>query len=128
MTSILESSLAQTIAKAASFIFLDATLERDVPGTITDPADPPPPTQVTYTCKAIEDEYGVGTRAQGLVNVGDVKILILATTLAVAPLPGDRITIRGVKRQIVPMISRATGLPSVQSDPARATWECRTRT
>jgi len=126
MTSILESSLAATIASAASFIFLDATLERDVQGTITDPADPPAPTQVTYSCKAIEDTYSAGLRSAGVVNETDVKILILAATLSVSPLPGDRITIRGVKRQIVPM--GTSGLPGVQSDPARATWECRTRT
>jgi len=126
MASILESSLAATIASAASFIFLDATLERDVQGTITDPADPPAPTQVTYSCKAIEDTYSAGLRSGGLVNETDVKVLILAATLSVAPLPGDRITIRGVKRQIVPM--GTSGLPGVQSDPARATWECRTRT
>jgi hypothetical protein len=126
MVSMLESSLARTIASAASFIFLDATLERDVPGTITDPADPPAPTQVTYSCKAIEDTYSTGERSGGLVSADDVKVLILAATLSVVPLPGDRITIRGVKRQIVPM--GTAGLPGVKSDPARATWECRTRT
>jgi len=125
MASMLESELAHVIADAASFIFLDATLTRDVPGTITDPADPPAPTTVNYPCKAIEDTYSTGQRANGLVAADDVRVLILATTLAVAPLPGDRITIRGVTRTIVPV--GTTGLPGVDSDPARATWECRTR-
>ena len=126
MVSILADALAQTIANAASFIFLDATLTRDVQGTATDPADPPAPTQVSYSCKAIEDTYSAGQRANGLVTADDVKILILAKTLAVSPLSGDRITIRGITRQVVPM--GTSGLPGVQSDPARATWECRTRT
>jgi len=125
MASMLESELAHVIADAASFIFLDATLTRDVPGAITDPADPPAPTTVNYPCKAIEDMYSTGQRANGLVAADDVRVLILATTLAVAPLPGDRITIRGVMRTIVP--AGTTGLPGVDSDPARATWECRTR-
>jgi len=105
-------------------IFLDATLTRDVPGRATDPADPPLPTSVAYPCKAIEDTYGVTLQAAGLVNGTDVKVLILAATLAVEPQPLDRITIRGVTRTIVPL--GTSGVPAVTSDPARATWECRT--
>lgn len=107
-------------------IFLDAVLTRDVQGTIVDPADPPAPTQVTYKCKAIEQEYGSMDRAQGLVSETDIQILILASTLAVSPLPLDRLTIRGKTVSIVP--AGSGGMPPVQSDPARATWLCRCRT
>lgn len=123
MPSILEGSLATTIAGALRSLFLDATLTRYVEGTVTDEADPPPPTQVSYPCKAIEDQFSANVLAQGLVRTSDVNILILAKTLAVDPRPGDLITIRGVTRQIVP--SGTGGLAGVTSDPARATWSCR---
>jgi hypothetical protein len=123
MVSILESKVKTIIGNAMAFLFLDATLTRDVPGTIIDPADPPVPTQTTYTCKAIEEQYSAGLLAGGQVGSNDVEVLILAASLAVEPVPGDRITIRGVTRQIVP--SGTIGLSGVRSDPARATWQCR---
>ncbi len=123
MTSPLSGSLARTINRALAPIFLDATLTRDVPAVATDPADPPAPTQVTYTCKAIEEEYSAGLRGGGLVGAKDVPILILAASLSVAPQPMDRITIRGYTVTIVP--ADAGGMKAVRSDPARATWMCR---
>ena len=123
MTSPLAGSLAKTIGKAMGSLFLDATLIRDVPGTIVDPSDPPPPTQSTFACKAIEQEYGSLDRAQGLVRETDIQILILASTLSVDPAPLDRITIRGRTVTIIP--AGSGGMPPVKSDPARATWLCR---
>lgn len=123
MTSPLLGSLAKTIGKALAPIFLDATLTRDVPGVIVDPADPPAPTQSTFSCKAIEQEYGSMDRAQGLVSETDIQVLILASTLATDPKPLDRLTIRGKTVTIVP--AGSTGMPPVKSDPARATWLCR---
>jgi hypothetical protein len=125
MTSPLLGSLAATIGSAMSSLFLDATLTRDVPGTIVDPADPPLPTQITYSCKAIEQEYSAGLRGQGLVGATDIQVLILASTITVEPQPLDRITIRGKTVTIVPM--SAAGMKAVQSDPAKATWSCRCR-
>lgn len=126
MTSPLLGSLAATAHSALKGIFFDATLTRDAAGTIVDPADPPLPTQVIYTCKAIEQEYGRGVRASGLVDQTDINVLILANSLAVDPLPGDRIIIRGKAVTIVPASAR--GIKPVTSDPARATWECRCST
>ncbi len=123
MTSPLLGSLATTIGNAMASLFLDATLTRDVPGTITDPADPPAPTQATFTCKAIEEQFSIGLMAGGLVAGGDIQVLILANSLATEPLPLDRITIRGVTVTIVP--ADAAGRRAVTSDPARATWSCR---
>lgn len=108
-----------------SSLFLDATLTRDVAGTIVDPADPPLPTQVQYSMKAIEENYSAGLRGQGLVGADDIQVLILASTLAVEPQPLDRITIRGKTVTVVP--SSSAGMKAVQSDPAKATWSCRCR-
>lgn len=126
MTSILEGSLAATLGRAMTPLFLDATLTRYVAGVATDPAEPPTPTTVTYACKAIEEEYSSGVRGAGLVNATDVNVLILAYTLAVEPKAGDRITIRSRTVTVVPADS--AGTKAVRSDPARATWQCRCST
>jgi hypothetical protein len=63
VVSPLSGSLARTIGRAFNKIFLDATLTRDVASSNSpdiDSFDPPAPTQVTYTCKAIRDTYAVG--------------------------------------------------------------------
>ena len=118
MTSPLAGSLAATIGRAMSFLFLDATLARDVAGTITDPADPPVPTEVTYTCKAIVETYDERFRLDGTVKSNERKMLILASTLAVTPAPNDRITIRGQSYTVI----------DAMTDPALATWELKVRT
>jgi hypothetical protein len=125
MASILENNLAQLVADAfvSADLFLNATLTREVPGVAADPADPPAPTTTAYPCKAIEDTWSKGLLAGGLVRGTDVRILILAKTLAVEPKPEDRITIRGATYRVVP--AGIGGLAAVQTDPARATWELR---
>lgn len=125
MASPLLGSIANTIGNAMAGLFLDATLTRDVPGVATDPADPPAPTPVVYTCKAIEENYSAGLRGQGLVDARDIQVLILANSISVEPQPLDRITIRSRAVTIVP--ADAAGMKAVQSDPARATWLCRCR-
>lgn len=115
MTSPLLGSLAKTVGKAFAGIFLDATLTRDVPGTIVDPADPPLPTQVTYTCKAIVETYAEKFRLDGLVAQNERKVLILADSLNATPVPGDRIAIRGITFTVL----------EVMTDPAEAVWDCK---
>jgi hypothetical protein len=121
MTSPLLSSLATTIGKAMSGLFLDATLARDTVD-LTTPWAPASPTPTTYAVKAIHDEWGTSVLAGGLVNTGERKVLVLASTLAIDPLPGDRITIRGETFTIVPA---GAGQPPVSTDPAKAVWVLR---
>lgn len=116
-SSPLSGALAAQIYKGMRKLFLDATLTRDVPGTATDLADPPAPTPTDYSCKAIHDTYSAYHRASGLVNEGDVKIIILVGSLSITPLAGDRITIRG----------KTFSLVKTDTDPALATWECQAR-
>lgn len=126
MASPLLGSIAQAVASALSGVFLDATLSRSVAAVGGDPADPAPPTTSIFTCKAIEEQYSSYDRANGLVGAKDVRILILAATLAVEPLPLDRIVVRGKTYTIAP--GGDAGIASVQSDPAKATWLCRCMT
>lgn len=112
--SILDS-LPATIGSAFKTLFLDAVLTREIPGTGGDPFDPPAPTVTTYGCKGIVEAYSDYFRKNGLVDAKDRKVLILATSLAVKPQAGDRITIQHV----------TFTLQEVSTDPATAVWECR---
>jgi hypothetical protein len=117
MTSPLESALATQIYKGMKNLFLDATLTRDVAGTITDPADPPAPTATPYACKAIVETYSDYFRQNGMVDAKDRKVLILADSLTVQPVPNDRVTISGITFTVM----------EVGTDPATAVWECKGR-
>ncbi len=130
MVSPLSGSLAATINSALGFLFLEATLTRDVvpDSPAYDPADPPASVPVSYSCKAIRETYGVGHRSGGLVEAQDVKILILQNSLSVTPKPLDRILITGMGGTFTIVAPGAGGQPSVMADPANATWECRART
>lgn len=125
---LLDGELAALIGDVASEFFLDATLTRDVAaiGSPDVAYDPVMPTQVTYACKAIEEQYGAGLRRDGLVAGNEIEILILASTLATEPRSLDRLTIRGKTVTVVP--PDVGGLTAVRSDPARATWLCRCST
>lgn len=111
MTSPLSGSIAKTVGSAFKGIFLDAVLTRD--GAPTGPAyDPTPGAPVTYPCKAIVETYSAFYRAQGLVEASDRKVLVLAASLGVKPLPGDRITVQGI----------TFTAQAVSTDPAGAVW------
>lgn len=123
MASLLEGALAAKIGKALGPIFMAATLTRE---TRSGPAeDPGPPVPTNYACKAIHEEWSTSYLTGGLVTSSDRKILILATTLSVEPLPGDKITIRGETFTVVP--GDSAGAPAVSTDPAKATWTLRAR-
>lgn len=117
-------AIAGKIGKAFSGIFYDAILSRD--GNMPDPTKPGEPgavTTTTYPCKAIHEEWGTRYLTGGLVQASDRKVLILASTLSIDPLPGDRITIRG---EIFTVVGEGTsGQPAISTDPAKATWTLR---
>lgn len=120
MTSPLSGSLATTIYGAMRSLFLDATLTRDVvlpTSPAFDPADPPAPTPVSYTCKAVRDRYSTFDRSNSSIKDGDSKILILVNSLAVTPVKNDIITIQGTSFSVV----------HVDVDPANALWTCQGR-
>lgn len=117
MVSPLESALAAQIYHGMKALFMDATYTVDVPGTITDPADPPAPTPTDYACKAIVEKYNDYFTKNSLVNDGDRKVLILANSLAVSPIVGSRVSIRGVTFTTI----------NVSTDPAVAVWEIQGR-
>lgn len=105
-------------------IFFDATLIRDTAASAAAAWDSGAVTSVNYPCKAIHEMWAASLMASGLVNIDEVRVLILATSLSVEPKPLDRITIRNETFTIVPM---GSGRAPVMTDPAQAVWDCRAR-
>jgi len=119
--------LAKTVGKAFDGVFQDAVLTRETSGD--GPAyDPGEPTTQTYPCKALVESYGAFARGQGLVAATDMKVMILATSLSVQPQPLDKIEIaaQGFTGRVV--ANGTAGTPAVETDPAKAVWNCRTST
>ena len=124
MVSPLAGSLAKTVGSAFKGLFLDATLARTTLAAGPNAWTPGSPTTTTYSCKAIHDTWGASWLSQGLVVADEVKLLILASSLAVDPDVGDVVTIRGEAFTISPNVG---GKPAVSTDPAKAVWECRAK-
>lgn len=125
MAKLLEGGIASIVYSAAKFMFLDATLSRDT--LVVNSPDVyemnATTTTTSYSCKAIEETFGKGELGDGLVESTDIRVMILANSLSVTPLPLDRITIRG--KTVTVVAADVSGIPPVQSDPARATWSLR---
>ena len=112
--------MAAQIHSGMKNFFLDATLTRDVV-VVGSPDvqdfDPPAPTTVDYTCKAIVEDYAAKYRLEGLIQANDRKLLVLANSLSVTPTTGDRLTIRSQTFHVI----------MVGVDPALAVWELQGR-
>lgn len=119
MASPLSGSLASAIYSGLKGIFLDATLTRDVFAASSPDVefDPAAPTQMTFACKAIRDNYSKSEMATGLVLMGDAKILILANSITTVPVVGDRVMIQSATFRIM----------NVMVDPALALYTCQGR-
>lgn len=118
MTSPLAGSIATSVYSGLKNLFLDGTLTKDTASSNSpdiDSFDPPAPTATAYTCKVMVETYSQFLRAGGTVKANDHRVLILTNSLSVTPVPGDRVTVRGVMFTVI----------EVSADPALATWECR---
>ncbi|MFZ5693306.1 MAG: hypothetical protein ACOY5F_18900 [Pseudomonadota bacterium] len=119
--SILEGGLADDIAAAleSALVPHDLTVSRSVipDSPPYDPFDPPAPVLVEYPARGFLDEYDASYRAGSLIEAGDVKVVIVATSIEVEPAPGDLIEVKGKSYSVI----------SVSSDPAGATWSCQAR-
>lgn len=122
MASILEGELAEIIG--------DALEDADIPYAVTitritgtnDPGTPWDPSDDTiettdYECRGYVDTFDDSYRAGGLVQQGDLKVVIVANTLSITPTLADTVTVRGETYNIV----------NVSSDPALALWEVQAR-
>lgn len=115
--SILDS-LPAAIGAAMSSVFRDAILTR-ISARVSDGRGGFTNTTATDACKALVTDYTSYQRGTLGIPTNERKILILASTLAggMAPTPGDTLTIQG----------RTWSVIEVSSDPANATYECRSK-
>lgn len=122
MDSILLGDLAGTIGDALidAAIPFALTISRDVT-TGGDPFDPGSGTTVTtdYSCQGFVDTFSAFDVANSLVLAGDVRIIVVATTLDMPspPSPGDRVTANGKTYSVL----------NVSADPALATYTLQAR-
>jgi len=83
------------------------------------PWDPSSGTTTTtdYDCQGWRDEYEQSEINGTLIAQGDVRVFILASTLAITPVTTDHVTVGGKVYSII----------SVATDPAGALWtlQCR---
>lgn len=123
MTSPL-TGLASKINKAFDGVFLDAVLTRQAlsGGTAYNPGSE---TTTTYSCKAIANSYSAYAQANSLVNSNDMEVLILAGSLSVTPEPLDKIEITSQGFVGFIVAGTAKGTKAIQTDPAKAVWQCR---
>ncbi len=112
---ILDNLSGLVAGVAGPLLFKDAVLKRasartlGAGGRISSTAE-------TVNCKALRTEYSAFQRGQLAIAREERKILILGEGLANDPAQGDIVTIEGQGSWIV---------QDVTSDPARATFECR---
>ena len=117
--SILEGELANEIADAldSAGVAYAIAITREVPGEGGDPFDPPPPVVTTYNGRGFVDDWDEAFLTGGLVERGDVKVIVIANSIAVVPAAGDRVTARGKTYSVL----------NVSADPARATFTLQAR-
>lgn len=120
--SILDTELAEQIsdALAEADIPQDCVVTRsvltDVNNTPWDPSDDVA-VDTDYPCSGLTDSYSALELANSSIQSTDVKVLIVAATLSITPVPGDHVTISGTTYRVM----------TVATDPARALWECQCR-
>lgn len=88
-----------------------AEVLRPGPGTTDEFGGYTPGPDTAYTCKAVLAEFTVNAEyiAAGLLDVGDVRVLVSAEGLAITPETTDRINIDGEVLRIKRVVRHAPG-------------------
>lgn len=119
MSKPLDGGIAKALAKALKQAKLSkaATLTRLAAGTRTTAAGGTHPTSIDYACRGFVDDYAAGLVDGTLITAQDRRVMLVARSLAVAPIVGDRITIE----------SATYAVQRVTRDPATAMWTLQAR-
>lgn len=115
MSDILDS-IRNAIGSAFATIFDTATLYR-VSARTSDGRGGYAMTRTSYTAKALVDDYNAFLRGTLGIPMAERKLIILGTSCAVEPIPGDIVTAQGASWEVI----------EVKRDPAAATYECRAK-
>ncbi len=115
--SILDGYLAEQLSDA----LINADIPQSAVVTVQETSGPvwdPIITDVPYACSGWVDNYATIDHVDSNVQVNDRKVFIIASTLAVTPVPGNTVAIAGSPFSII----------SVALDPAGCAWVCQCRT
>ena len=123
--SLLEGDIAEMVADGlmAADLPYEITITRMTEGTPRPPDHPSwepwddEAVEVKHACMGFVDTYSAFLVASGVVDAGDVKIVLLQTQTPVVPLLTDTITARG----------KVYTALEISEDPAKATYEIRAR-
>lgn len=114
MVSILDT-LATEVAKGFKGKLMTGLLRRETPSaSVDDRGDPTSFTVTTFPFEGIVDTYSAFHKAVAQIPDTDVKVLIIAGSLATQPINGDQLQMRGLWYQV----------RRFSTDPATATWDC----
>lgn len=113
MGSPLESAIKKQVAAAFKGKLLKCTLRRVGAVTVDDFGDPIASTPSTWQFDGIVDKFNAAFAAQAGIAVTDVRILIIAGSLATTPEKDDQVKVRDEWYQLRTLVER---------DPANATY------
>lgn len=112
MVSLLESSIRAQVAAAFKGVLLTGTLRRVGSSSVDSFGDPVPGAATTFAFDGIRDSFNAAYAAAAGIPVTDVKVLIIAGSLATDPVQGDQVNIRDQWHEVRAILER---------DPANAT-------
>lgn len=110
---LLDGGIAGIVGRATAGITLSGTLTR-ASGTTVDSYGDPVTSSTDYAFRGFREDYSAAYRARAGIPVGDCRIMIVATSLAVAPQVDDLITLQG----------KSYRARVVSTDPATAMFDC----
>ena len=113
MASLLESTIKKQVAAAFKGRLLTGTLRRVGASTTNSYGDPVAGTPATWSFDGIVDMFSAFFVAQAGIPATDVRVLIIAGSLATVPQKDDQVKIRDTWYQLRRLVER---------DPAGATY------
>ena len=113
MVSPLESAIKKQVATALKGQLLTCTLRRVATSSVNSYGDPVPGAASTWAFDGIVDKFNAAFARQAGIKVTDVRVLIIAGSLATTPQQDDQVKVRTEWYQLRDLVER---------DPAGATY------
>lgn len=113
MVSLLESAIKKQVASAFAGRLLDCTLRRVASSSVDARGDLVPGAATLWAFDGIVDSFSAVFAAQAGIPVTDVRVLIIAGSLATVPRQDDQVKVRDQWYQLRRLVER---------DPAGATY------
>lgn len=115
--ALLTGGIAKIIQGATKSIMYPLALVRSVLTPATNEWEPGARKDTTYDCSGFISDYRESRIDGVVIQVGDRQALIVANSLTVVPVPGDKLTGQGETYDVI----------NVGRDPASATYSLQLR-